>query len=172
MSRFRSIALGLAVLAGAAPAVHAQATQQPAPRAERHEFAARRHNLMRGLFHGIALTDAEKANVKAVRQKYQPQLKSIFESMRPALKDARAARQRGDTAAAKAAFEKTRDQREQARKLMEQARQDVRAALTPEHQKQFDANVARLRERLAQRRHPGAWQGRRSGDTKDQKGSL
>lgn len=172
MSRFRSIALGLAVLAGAAPMVHAQATQQHAPRAERHEFAARRRNLMRGLFHGIALTDAEKASVKAVRQKYQPQLKSIFESMRPALKDARAARQRGDTAAARAALAKTRDQREQARKLMEQARQDVRAALTPEHQKQFDANVARLRERLARARHRGAWQGRRSRDTKDQKGSL
>ena len=172
MSQFRSIALGLAVLAGAAPVVHAQATQQPAPRAERHEFAGRRRNLMRGLFHGIKLTDAEKASVKAVREKYQPQFASLFKSMRPELQQARAARQRGDSAAAKEAFEKTRDQREQARKLMEQARQEVRAALTPDHQKQFDANVARMRARFARARHRGAWQGRHDGSAKDQKGSL
>lgn len=174
MIQIRSIALGLAVLAGAAPVVGAQAAQQQAPRAERHEFAGRRQNPLRGLFRGIKLTDAEKASVKSIRAKYQPQFKALFDAARPEFQAARAARQRGDTAAAKAAFEKTKDQREQARKLMEQARQEVRAALTPEHQKQFDANVAQLRERLAKHRDDdGGWQGRRghrNGDAGQQKG--
>lgn len=175
MIQIRSIALGLAVLAGAAPLAGAQAARQHAPRAERHAMAHRR-TALRGLFHGIKLTDVEKANVKAIRAKYQPQFKAVFQAARPELKAARAARQRGDTAAAKAAFEKTKDQREQARKLAEQARQEVRAALTPEHQKQFDANVARMRERFANHRHrAGGWRGHRGHDAaggQQQKGSL
>ncbi len=145
-----SIALGFAVFAATAPMVGAQATQQPAKR-EQHEFRGGRRNPMRALFEGIQLTDAEKASVKAVWARYQPQLASIRESMRPEMQAAREARQKGDTAAAKAAFDKTKDQREHARKLLEQARNDVRGALTPEHQKQFDANVARFQQHMAQR---------------------
>ncbi len=151
MRQYGVIALGFAVLTAAAPVVGAQATQQqPAQREQKHEFHAQRNGL-RAFFRGIQLSDAEKASVKTVWAKYQPQLASIRESMRPELQAAREARQRGDTAAMKAAFEKTKDQREHARKVLEEARNEVRGALTPEHQKQFDQNVARFQQRMAER---------------------
>jgi len=113
---------------------------------------------MRRLFRGIALTDAERTNLAAVGEKYRGQLRSIRESMRPDVQTARAARQRGDTAAARAALARTADEREQLRALTDRMHADARAALAPEHRAQFDANVARMKERMAKRagqRGPG-----------------
>jgi len=92
-------------------------------------------------------TDAQKAQIKAIHEKYKAQFQSYRESMKPAMEEAKAARQRGDTAAAKAAFAKTASTREQAQALRAQESAEIRAILTPDQQKTFDANVAKMKSR-------------------------
>jgi len=154
MRHIRSFAFGLMVLAGSAAVASAQATQKPErPRGEFQQRGMRGGpgGGSRGLMRGIELSDAEKASVKTVQEKYQAQFKSIRESMKPQFEAARAARQKGDTVAAKAAFEKTAGDRAKLESLMEQSRNEMRAALTPEHQKLFDANAAKMKDRMAKR---------------------
>ncbi len=158
MSKIRSMVVGLLVVAAAAGVAEAQAPQRDGAKG-RH--AGQRG--MRGLMRGINLTDAEKANLKAVGEKYHSQFETIRRSMRPDFEAARAARQRGDTAAARAAFARTADERAQLQALADRMRVDARAALAPEHRAQFDANVARMKERMANRRDGDGWGGRRGG---------
>jgi Spy/CpxP family protein refolding chaperone len=169
MSKIRSMVLGLLVVAGVAGVAEAQAPQrdrQPRARDEMGRGGKDRQTgqrRMRGLLRGINLTDAEKANLKTVGEKYSGQFETIRQSMRPDFEAARAARERGDTAAARAAFARTADERAQLEALSERMRVDARAALTPEHRVQFDANVARMKERMANRREGDGWGGRRGG---------
>jgi protein CpxP len=168
MSKMRSMVMGLLVVAGVAGVAEAQAPQgdrEPRARGEMRRGGKDRlgHRAMRGLLRGIDLTDAEKANLKTVGEKYRGQFETIRQSMRPDFEAARAARQRGDTAAARAAFARTADERAQLDALNERMRVDARAALTPEHRAQFDANVARMKERAANRRDGDGWGGRRGG---------
>ena len=169
MSKIRSMVVGLLVVAGAAGLAEAQAPQRDRDQRGRGEGRrGGRGNLeqrgMRALFRGINLTDAEKASLKTVGEKYRAQFESIRQSMRPDIEAARAARQRGDTAAARAAFARTADERQQLEALTERMRAEARAALAPEHRAQFDANVTRIKERLANRRNRGdGLGGRRDG---------
>lgn len=110
---------------------------------------------MRGLFRGLTLSDEEKAKLKDVRAKYAPERKALHESMNPIMRDVRTARQKGDTAGVRAALERGKDGREKAKALMEREQADLRAALTPEHQKQFDANLQHLGQRRAEWRKGG-----------------
>ena len=149
----RSTLFGLLVLGASAGVARAQATQQ-VPQAHRRQAgmnAGHPGRGARGLFRGIQLTDAEKASLKTVREKYKGQFKSLHDSFKPQRDELRAARQRGDTAAAKAIWAKSATQREQLRALMTREQGEMRAALTPEHQVAFDKNVAELKQRMAQR---------------------
>jgi protein CpxP len=101
----------------------------------------------RGLFKGITLSDAEKANLKAVREKYATQQKALREQFKPQMQAAREARQKGDTAALRDLWQKSAGQREQAKQLMLAERNDLRSALTPANQATFDTNVAALQKR-------------------------
>jgi protein CpxP len=169
MSRIRSMLLGLVVVVAAAGIAEAQAPQrdrEPRARDDMGRGGKGRHagdRRMRGLLRGINLTDAEKANLKAVGEKYRGQFETIRQSMRPDFEAARAARQRGDTAAARAALAGTADERAQLQALTERMRVDARAALAPEHRAQFDANVARMKERMANKRQGDGLSGRRGG---------
>ena len=123
-------------------------------RAARGENRGENRGAMRGergpgrsALRGVKPTDAQKAQIKAIHEKYQSQFKSIRESMKPAMDEAKAARQRGDTAAARAAFAKTQGTRQQAQALRSQESAEIRAILTPEQQKTFDANVAQMKTR-------------------------
>lgn len=115
----------------------------------RRGFGAK--NIRGQLFKGITLSDAEKANIKTVHQKYASQMKALREQFKPQMDAAREARQRGDTAALKGMWEKSGAQREQTKKLLEAERNDLRAALTPENQVKFDANVKQFEQRVAER---------------------
>jgi protein CpxP len=159
MSKIRSMVVGLLVVAGIAGVAEAQTPQRDRqPRARGEMGRGGKHaGGMRGLLRGITLTEAEKANVEAVGEKYRGQFETIRQSMRPDLEAARAARQRGDTAAARAALARTADERTQLEALTERMRGEVRAALAPEHRAQFDANVARMKERMANRRNGDGW---------------
>ena len=157
MPHIRLVALGLALLVGTAAIASAQSAQTPPQTGKARQALGQRgrglgvRNLRRGLFRGIQLSDAERTRLKAVREKYQPQFKSLRESLKPSGQAARAARQRGDTAAVRAEWQKTASQREEAQKLAEQVRAEYRNALTPENQAKFDANATQLKTRLATR---------------------
>ena len=122
------------------------------PRQDRHqtgrEFRGGRGRA--GVLRGITLSDAEKSQMKAIRTKYAAEAKSLRESMRPAMQDLRTARQKRDSVAVKAAWDRTSGERQQLQALMQRERSEVRAALTPEHQQVFDANVKTLEQRRAE----------------------
>lgn len=160
MINIRSTLAAAALVFGTAVVASAQQpSQTPAPRAQQRSERAQGHRrgmfrpgaFRHQLFKGIQLTDAEKANVKNVQQKYASQMKGLREQLKPQIQAARAARQKGDTAALKAMWQKSGAQREQIKKLLESERSDLRAALTPAHQAQFDANVKQVEQRVGNR---------------------
>ena len=162
MIRLRTAALGLAILAGSATFAGAQTTRADSARPEarqdrgdrsgRKAMKARGNRGMRALFRGVQLTAEQRTQVRTIAEKYQPQRKSLMEAMRPAMTDARAARQRGDTAAAKAAFDRTADSRAKLAALREQQLREVRGILTAAQQQTFDRNVAQAKEKMEKRK--------------------
>jgi Spy/CpxP family protein refolding chaperone len=86
------------------------------------------HHGMHALFRGVNMTKDERAQVRTIHQKYEPQLK--------------AARQSGDKATM--------------RTLRTQQLDEMRTVLTPDQQKTFDTNRAALRARAKQGATPPA----------------
>ena len=138
-------ALGLTLSFGAVGVASAQATQQPQQR--EHAERGWRKGPGERLLKGITLSTEQKAKLKEMRKGEQNN--SSREQFRKAMADVRAARQRGDTAAAKAQMQTLRAQMRQAQ---EQRMAAIRSVLTPDQQKTFDANLAQWKERVAQRR--------------------
>ena len=103
-----------------------------------------------GLLRGAKLSDAEKAKVKEIHAKYRVEAKSLRESLQPAMQEMRAARQKRDSAAVKAAWDKTAGDRQKLQALAQRQRAEIRAALTAENQKVFDANAKQLEQRRAE----------------------
>ena len=100
-----------------------------------------------GPLRGIALTGAERDKLKTIHERYRVQGRALRDSLRPAMRAAHDAREKGDSAAARAAWDRGRADRDRMKALHEHAMADVRGALTAEHQAQFDANVARMTKR-------------------------
>jgi protein CpxP len=148
MRNTRLVLLVVAALASTASLTAAQATTPNAARAARAGKGVGQR-AQGELLRGVTLTDAEKSKLKETHGRYQAETKSLRASLKPAMQEARAARQKGDTAAARAVLERTKGDREKLRAVMERQKADFRAALTPEHQKQFDANVKQVAERRA-----------------------
>jgi Spy/CpxP family protein refolding chaperone len=171
MIRKHIVVLGAAIALFAASEATAQAPAQPDSarrqgEARRERARGERGQKMRragakGLFRGIDLTQAQHDQMKPVNEKYQAQFQTLRESLAPDLKAAKEARQRGDTVAARAAWERTNAGRERMRTLMEQQRTEVRALLTPEQQQTFDKNAQQMHERMEKR--AGNRQGRAHG---------
>jgi Spy/CpxP family protein refolding chaperone len=103
-----------------------------------------------GMLKGIKLSDAEKAKLKEIHGKYAPEQKKLRESMKPAMQEARALRQKGDTAGARTVLQRNRAGGEQFKVLREREQAEVRGALTPENQRQFDVNAQELAKRRAE----------------------
>src|SRR5689334_10826635 len=145
-------ALAALLVAGGAAALQAQQPTTPAPKAHARQGMRRGGpglGAERALLRGITLSDAEKANLKAVQTKYATQLKSIREQYKPQHEQIRAARQRGDTAAVRSLMQQNSGERDQMRTLMQSERNDLRGALTPDNQAKFDANAANMKKRFS-----------------------
>ena len=169
MTKIRSTLLAILTLGAGATIAQAQSPATPSPaRAHRaHARAARRaegHGA-RALMRGITLTDAEKARLKTVHEKYREEHKALVASFAPQRDARRAARQRGDTAALTAMRARGAEMREKSEALRAREQSDVRAALTSEHQSVYDRNVADWKQkrdaRLAKAKERGG-RGRRS----------
>lgn len=156
MRRTHTLMLAMVALVGAS-AVQAQGSSAPM---ERGMAMGRGHG---GLMRGIHLSDVEKAKVKEIHARYATERRGLHEGMRKERDEFRTARQKGDTAALRALRDRTAPDREKARATMERERAEIRGALAPENQKQFDANVQRLAQRRDEWEKEGGREGRMRG---------
>ena len=149
--------LGLALVVGAAGAAAAQSTRPGnRPDTTQSEQGARGDHGVRGarrrgpggpggaLLKGITLTDAQKTRLQELRKGQRSEMQKTREQFGAVMKEARDARQRGDTVTARAKMEQVRAQMDKQR---ERQIASLRTILTAEQQKQLDANVAQRKER-------------------------
>lgn len=148
MRKSRLVVFVVAALASAVSFAGAQSTAPNSATTARTGQGAK-HRARGELLRGVTLSAAEKSKLAETHARYQSETKSLRQSLKPAMLEARTARQKGDTGAARAALEKTKGDREKLRAVMARQKNDFRAALTPEHQQQFDANVKQATERRA-----------------------
>ena len=158
---------GLALVVGAAGAAAAQSTPNARPDTTQrdHRQWDGEHGGRRGgpggmLLEGINLTDAQKERLKAIRKEQEPEMKKTREQFSAVMKEAREARERGDTATARAKMEPVRAQME---RLRDQQIATLRTILNADQQKQLDANIAAMKERREQGGHRNHGDQSRSG---------
>jgi Spy/CpxP family protein refolding chaperone len=146
MSTVRTLALGALMLVGVAGVSAAQPTATPRTRPDAGSYNRRGQGFGRDL----NLTDAQKAQIKAIRQKYQPQNEALRTQAKPFMAAARASRQKGDTAAARSNMLKARQVMQGGQSIRAQEQADIRAILTPEQQAKFDAHAKAAADRRGQ----------------------
>lgn len=137
-----------AMLAVAAPVLGAQApvvTTQP----QAADARGPRHGPGR-MFEQLGLTAAQKAQVKAIHEKYAAQFKGNSAN-RADVEAMQAARQKGDSAAMRAAREKLRADMAPMRQAREQEMNEIRAILTPAQQQKLDAMRAQMKQHEGER---------------------
>ena len=156
MRKSRVIGFAIAAILSVGTVAQAQSTSTQ-PREPRHATgrAARGGQGRGGLLRGVTLSDAEKTRVKAIHAKYANEAKALRETLRPAMQDVRAARQKHDSVAVKAAWDRTAADRQKLQALMQRERAEIRAALTPENQKVFDANAKVMEQRRGELKKHG-----------------
>lgn len=147
------VAVGLALsLAGVASA-------QQGERGKRPEHGGRggppASGEMRGrggpdglLLKGIELTEGQRTQIAQLGKTQREASAAKREARKSDMEQMRAARQRGDTAAVRAAMQRNRQEMEQVRAQHVAA---IRNILTAPQRVQFDRNVAELQERVAKR---------------------
>jgi Spy/CpxP family protein refolding chaperone len=146
MSSARTLALGALMIVGVAGVSAAQSTTTP-PSREHRSGAMGRRGAGGGFGRDLNLTDAQKAQMKAIHTKYQPQNEALRNQAKPFMEAARAAHQKGDTAAARSNFEKARQVMQGGQSFRTQQNAEIRAILTPDQQAKFDARQKKVAER-------------------------
>ena len=160
----RNLALGALMLVGVAGISAAQSTTAPQNRPDSGSY--RRGPRAGGEFRGrrgsgrdfmadLNLTDAQKAQIKAIRQKYQPQNEALRAQAKPFMDAARAARQKGDTAAVRSNMEKVRQVMQGGQSVRAQETAEIRNVLTAEQRTKFDARQKEMADRRANGGHKG-----------------
>jgi protein CpxP len=171
MSKTRAAALGAALLLGLSGIASAQAPARPGQVAPRHGAGMRRGGGFEDRFaKDLNLTAGQKAQIKTIREKYKPQFDGIRQQVKTQSERARALRQKGDTAGARAAFQKTRaDIQLRMQTIRKQEDAEIRATLTTEQRAKFDAAQAQRKQSMEKRRSgapgrrgPGGHRGQRS----------
>jgi Spy/CpxP family protein refolding chaperone len=154
MRKSRVIGLAIVSLLTVGSMAQAQTAAPEAPQA-RQQRGGRDEGGRGRLLRGIELSDAEKARVKEIHGKYRTETKALRESLRPAMQDMRAARQKNDSVALRAAWDRSAGDRQKLQALTQRERAEIRTALSAEHQAQFDANVKQMEQRRAGRTKDG-----------------
>lgn len=144
MSIVRTLALSALMVVGVAGISAAQSATAPRTRADSGSFR-RAEGFRRGregfaLGRDLNLTDAQKAQIKTIRQKYQPQEKALRTQAKPYMDAARAARQKGDTAGFRSNMQKARQVMQGGQSYRTQEMNEIRGVLTPAQQATWDAN--------------------------------
>ena len=146
MSSVRTLALGALMIVGVAGVSAAQSTTTPPTRAQR-SGEMRRGGGRGGFGADLNLTEAQKARIKTIRAKYKPQNEALRAQAKPFMDAARAARQKGDTATARAEMLKARNVMQGGQTFRNQENAEIRAILTPEQQAKWDARQKQMGER-------------------------
>jgi len=157
MRKTRVMALVVASLVSAASFAGAQAPTT-APQAGRHSMGRGiegGRGERGGALRGLKLSDAEKSKVQEIHAKYAAEGKTLRESMKPSMEQARALRQKGDTAGLRALWETNKPNRDRMQALQVRQQSEIRGALSAENQKLFDANVQKQEQRRAERAKDG-----------------
>jgi Spy/CpxP family protein refolding chaperone len=165
MRKTRVLALVVASLVSTASFAGAQAPAAGA-KAGRHAMGRGmegRRGGERGALRGLKLSDAEKASIKTIHTKYAAEGKTLRESMKPTMQEARTLRQKGDTAGLRALWEKNKPARDQLQALQVRQQAEFRGALSAENQKLFDANVQQQAKRRAEWEKNGKGKGGKRG---------
>jgi Spy/CpxP family protein refolding chaperone len=98
---------------------------------------------------GLNLSETQRTQIRAIHEKYQPQMKTIHDRARTEFEATREARQRGDTAAVRTALQRSRQNTEsQLSTLHEQMFREVRGILTAEQRAKVDAKIAERIKKL------------------------
>ena len=151
MSSVRTLALSALMIVGFAGVSAAQSTTVPArPDSGLYRRGPRAGGEMRGrgeFGRDLNLTDAQKAQIKAIRQKYQPQNQALRAQAKPFFDAARDARQKGDSAAFRSNMDKARQVMQGGQSVRAQETAEIRAILTPDQRAKFDARQKAFGER-------------------------
>ena len=152
MLKFRTAALTAAAVVGLAAFAGAQTPLKPdsAHRGMRRsgQMDGKHHGRMAGRRDGgkkmmadLNLTDAQKTRIKAIHEKYAPQMKTMREQGKTQFKAMRDARQKGDTsAAARARFKAQREQfMTRTQSIRQQEQNEVRGVFTADQRSKWDA---------------------------------
>ena len=150
MRKTRVLALVIASLVSTASFAGAQASTGAPDREAMGRGMEGRRGGERGVMRGLKLSDAEKAKVKEIRTRQIAENKSLRESMKPTMQEAKALRQKGDTAGLRALWDKNKAGRDQMQAIQVRQQAEIRTALSPENQKLFDANVQQQATRRAE----------------------
>jgi Spy/CpxP family protein refolding chaperone len=149
----RTLALGALILVGAAGVAAAQSTTAPTrPDSVSYRRGARAHGEFarrgggRDFYADLNLTAAQKAQIKTIREKYKTQFQSLRTQQKPLMDAARAARQKGDTAAFRSNMQQARAL---SQPIMTQENNEIRNVLTPAQQVKFDARQKEMADRWA-----------------------
>jgi periplasmic protein CpxP/Spy len=158
MSKASILALSALMVFGVAGVSAAQSTASPRSRADstsyrrgvrpNGQFRARRGG--EGFGRDLNLTDAQKAQIKTIRQKYQPQNEALRTQAKPFMEAARADRQKGDSAGFRSNMAKARQVMQGGQSIRTQENADIRAILTPDQQAKFDAHEKAAAARRAE----------------------
>ncbi|MBA3645216.1 MAG: Spy/CpxP family protein refolding chaperone [Gemmatimonadaceae bacterium] len=150
MSALRNFALAAVAAAAFSGTAHAQHMDRGHDHGRAGPMSA---------FHGLNLSEAQKTQIKAIHTRYEPQLRASRDQAKPFLEAARAARQKGDTAAVRANLEKAR---QLSSGIRQQEMSEVRAVFTPAQRAQADSLMAQhSRNGAGPGFGPGAMRGRR-----------
>jgi Spy/CpxP family protein refolding chaperone len=150
MSTVRTLALGALMVFGVAEVSAAQSSAAPKTRAEgQYRRGAGANREGRGFGRDLNLTDAQKAQMKTIHQKYQPQSQALRDRAKPFMEAARTARQKGDTVAFRSNMEKAQQVMQSGQSFRAQEQAEIRAILTPDQQAKFDARQKTAAEHRA-----------------------
>ncbi len=168
MLNVRTLALGAMLMVGVAAVAEAQAPSTPPQggmgrdrgKMGDHRGPGRKAGRGHGDFgRDLNLTEAQKTQIKAIHQKYQPQHKALRERAKPFRDAAIAARQKWDSVGFRTNTVRAQQVMAGGEAIRTQETNEIRALLTAEQRTKFDARQKEMSERRAKMKTEGGRRG-------------